>query len=443
MTLEGKQSEGAGGSLAAPLLEDQNPISEGGASFSGAVFNISTTMIGAGIMSIPATIKVLGIVPGLVVILLVALSVDITAEFMLRYTSSGNSQTYAGLLAESFGRLGSVSVQICVILTNLGCLIIYLIIIGDVLCGSESGGKLHLGILQEWFGIHWWNTRAYALLFVALFLILPLVMLPRVDSLRHSSAISILLAVAFVLITSAMAINAVFQGKSHKMRLFPDFANQISMFDLFTTVPVLVTGFGFHVNVHPIRAELSKRSDMRSAIRISLLIGVIIYFAIGFFGYLLFGDSIMADILVNFDQNSDTPIGQLLNDVVRLSYAIHLLLVFPIMNFSLRVNIDELLFPNKLNLASDTPRFVSLTLILLSLTYTVAIAIPNIWYFFQFMGSTTVVFTSFIFPGAIILRDVPGISTRRDKIVAILVILLAIMTSTIAISTNLFSSSKN
>uniref|UniRef100_A0A803RC44 Amino acid transporter transmembrane domain-containing protein n=1 Tax=Cannabis sativa TaxID=3483 RepID=A0A803RC44_CANSA len=133
MTLEGKQSEGAGGSLAAPLLEDQNPISEGGASFSGAVFNISTTMIGAGIMSIPATIKVLGIVPGLVVILLVALSVDITAEFMLRYTSSGNSQTYAGLLAESFGRLGSVSVQICVILTNLGCLIIYLIIIGKFL----------------------------------------------------------------------------------------------------------------------------------------------------------------------------------------------------------------------------------------------------------------------------------------------------------------------
>lgn len=143
---------------------------------------------------------------------------------------------------------------------------------------------------------------------------------------------------------------------------------------------------------------------MSSAIRISVLIGIAIYFAIGFFGYLLFGDSIMADILVNFDQYSDSTIGQVLNDVVRLSYAIHLLLVYPVMNFSLRANIDELLFSKKRSLASDTPRFVSMTLILLTVTYIVAIAIPNIWYFFQFMGSTTVVCLSFIFPGAIILR---------------------------------------
>lgn len=143
---------------------------------------------------------------------------------------------------------------------------------------------------------------------------------------------------------------------------------------------------------------------MRPAVRISIVICIAIYFAIGFFGYLLFGDSIMADMLVNFDQNSDSAIGQLLNDIVRLSYAVHLLLVYPIMNFSLRVNIDELLFPKKPDLASDTKRFISITCVLLAFTYTVAIAIPNIWYFFQFMGSTTIVCLSFIFPGAIILR---------------------------------------
>lgn len=156
--------------------------------------------------------------------------------------------------------------------------------------------------------------------------------------------------------------------------------------------------------VHPIRAELRKPSDMRSATRIALLISVVIYFSIGFFGYLLFGDSIMDDILVNFDQTSDSTSGQIINDVVRLSYAVHLLFVFPIMNFSLRANIDELLFRNRPVLAQDTSRFLPLTLFLLSFTYIVAIAIPNIWYFFQFMGSTTVVFLSFIFPAALILR---------------------------------------
>ncbi|XVF84083.1 hypothetical protein PTKIN_Ptkin16aG0546200 [Pterospermum kingtungense] len=405
-------------------------------------------MVGAGIMSIPATIKVLGIIPGFVVIVMIAFLVEVTVEFLLRYTQSGKATTYAGLVAESFGSLGSISVQICVMITNLGCLIIYLIIIGDVLCGNQTGGTLHLGILQEWFGIQWWNSRAYVILFVVLFVMLPLVLLPHMNSLRHSSAISILLAVLFIAINSAMAIYALWKGKTQKMRLLPDFANQ-SRFGPVSSypgcpsgcpVPAARSGVTAAFPVHPIRAELGRPSDMSFAVRISLAICIAIYFSIGFFGYMLFGDSIMADILVNFDQNSDSAVGQLVNDIVRLSYAMHLALVFPVMNFSLRANIDELFFAKKPVLARDTARFAVLTCVLLAVTYIIAIVVPNIWYFFQFLGSTTVVCLSFIFPGVIVLRDVHGISTRKDKMMAILVIILAIVTSMIAIATNLWSS---
>ncbi|OIW04124.1 hypothetical protein TanjilG_00684 [Lupinus angustifolius] len=427
--------------VVAPLLPREEDHCSQHGSISGAVFNISTTMIGAGIMSIPATMKVLGIIPGLVVIVLVALVTDITVEFMLRYTSSGKSITYAGMVGESFGPFGSLAVKICVIITNLGVLIVYLIILGDVLCGNESNGITHLGILQDWFGIHWWTSRAFALLILALFIILPLVMLKRVDSLRYTSAISILLALVFVVICSSMSFYALWRGKTQSPRILPDFS-QVTVLDLFTTVPIFVTGFGFHVNVHPIRAELGKPGDMNWAVRISLIISVVIYFAIGFFGYLLFGDSIMADMLVNFDHSSNTPAGRFLNDIVRLSYALHLALVFPIMSYSLRANIDELVFSNKNRppLALDTPRFVSLTLSLLALTYLVAVAIPNIWDFYQFLGSTTIVCLSFIFPASIILRDMHGISTTKDKVVAIVMIVLAVGTSAIAIWTNLYSS---
>ncbi|XP_058748239.1 amino acid transporter AVT6C-like isoform X2 [Vicia villosa] len=382
-----------------------DPIPQNG-SISGAVFNISTTMVGAGIMSIPATMKVLGIIPGLIVIVLVAVITDLTVEFMLRCTSSGKAVTYAGMVGESFGWGGSLAVKICVITTNLGVLIVYLIILGDVLCGNEYEGTIHL------------------------------------DSLKYSSALSILLALVFVVICSSMAVTALSSGKTQSVRIFPDFS-QVTALDLFTTVPIFVTGFGFHVNVHPIRAELVKPTDMSSAVRISLLISVAIYFAIGFFGYLLFGDSIMPDVLVNFDQNSDSSFGRWLDNVIRLSYALHLALVFPIMNYSLRANIDELLFTkkNKAPLALDTPRFVSLTLVLLAFTYLVAVAIPNVWYFFQFLGSTTIVCLSFIFPAAIILRDMHGISKTRDKVMAIVVIILAVGTSGIAIWTNLNGSS--
>lgn len=115
-----------------PLLRDEQTTSteQKQASVSGAVFNVSTSIIGAGIMSIPATLKVLGVVPAFVMIVLIALLVDVSVEFLLRFTYAGGSTTYAALMKESFGRIGSIAVQISVFITNLGCLIIYLIIIG-------------------------------------------------------------------------------------------------------------------------------------------------------------------------------------------------------------------------------------------------------------------------------------------------------------------------
>ncbi|KAK9058728.1 hypothetical protein SSX86_023570 [Deinandra increscens subsp. villosa] len=409
-------------------------------SVSGAVFNVSTSIIGAGIMSIPATLKVLGVAPAFVLIVLVALLVDVSVEFLLRFTYAGGSTTYAGLMKESFGRIGSVAVQISVLVTNLGCLIIYLIIIGDVLSGDESGeGSVHLGVLQEWFGVQWWNTRAVAILFIVVFVMLPLVLFRRVELLSMSSAVAVLLAVVFVGICTAMAVSAAVNGQSRSIRMLPQLDDQAAFFNLFTAIPVIVTAFTFHFNVHAIGMELGKPAAMASAVRISLILCALIYFSIGLFGYILFGDSIEADILVNFDKATGSSIGSFLNDVVRLSYALHLMLVFPLLNFSLRANIDELLFPNKSLLVKDTKRFLSLTFVLLAVAYLIAIAIPNIWYFFQFMGSTSAVCIAFIFPGALALRDVHGISSRKDKIIGATMIILAVITSTIAISSNLYT----
>ncbi|KAH6790411.1 Transmembrane amino acid transporter family protein [Perilla frutescens var. frutescens] len=257
------------------------------------------------------------------------------------------------------------------------------------------------------------------------------------DSLRHASAISVLLAAFFVAICSMMAIHALWVGKTKTPRLFPDFAGGVSVFSLFTTIPVIATAFGCHVNIHPIRAELGRPSDMSSAVRIALVLCVAIYFAVGFFGYLLFGDSIMADMLVNFDKTSDSVISTILNITVRLSYAIHLMLVFPVINYSLRVNVDELFFPKRPLLAAENIRFYSITCIVLAFIYVTAIAIPNIWYFFQFMGTTTVMCLMFIFPSSVVLRDVHCMSTRRDKALAVLVIFLSIGTSLVAIFSNL------
>lgn len=411
-----------------------------GASVSSAVFNLSTSIIGAGIMSIPATLKVLGVGPAFFLIAFVAFLSDTSAEFMMRYTSFGKSPSpsYAGLMEESFGKAGSTALQLCVVLTNIGALIMYMIVIGDVISGNASEG-VSSGILVEWFGNHWWNARAVALLAMLVVVLLPLALFKRVDSLRYTSAISVLLAVVFVFISSGMALYALFNGTAKAPRFLPDFSNQ-SFFELFTAVPVIVVAFTFHFNVHPIRAELAKTSDMKCAVRISLLLCSIIYSLVGFFGYLLFGDATLSDILSNFDhQSSSSKVGPILNDIVRLSYALHLILVFPLLNFALRLNIDEMLFSRRKSLTSDNFRFVTITVVIMAFVYLATIAIPNIWVLFQYMGSTTAVCLSLIFPGAIVMRDIHGISKRKDKFLAGSMIVLALVTSIIAIATNINS----
>jgi hypothetical protein len=185
----------------------------GGASVSGAVFNLSTSIIGAGIMSIPAAMRVLGVVPALVLIAAVAVLSDVSVEFMLRYTGwARGPPSYAGVMGDAFGRAGAAALNVFVAFTTAGTLVVYLIIIGklsrrcpalvllslqlctmtliasrilviaagDVMSGSAGAGDEHAGVLGELFGARWWTGREFVILVTAVVVLLPLVLLRRV-----------------------------------------------------------------------------------------------------------------------------------------------------------------------------------------------------------------------------------------------------------------------
>lgn len=122
------------------------------------------------------------------------------------------------------------------------------------------------------------------------------------------------------------------------------------------------------------------------------------------FGFLLFGDSTLDDVLANFSTDLGIPFGSLMNDVVRVSYAAHLMLVFPIIFYPLRLNLDGLLFPSSRPLSSDNLRFASLSIGLVVVVFLGANFIPSIWDAFQFTGATAAVCIGFIFPAAVTLR---------------------------------------
>jgi sodium-coupled neutral amino acid transporter 2 len=121
------------------------------------------------------------------------------------------------------------------------------------------------------------------------------------------------------------------------------------------------------------------------------------------------------------------------NDIVRVSYVVHIMLVFPIVFFALRLNLDGLLFPTARHISCDNRRFTIITVSLLAVIYVAAIFIPSIWDAFQFTGATAAVLIGFIFPAMIILRDPYGVSTNRDKILAVTMIVLAVVSNSVAL----------
>ncbi|XP_028792455.1 amino acid transporter AVT6B-like [Neltuma alba] len=427
-----------------PLLPKTQEVDVGfddfnGASFSGAVFNLSTTIIGAGIMALPATLKELGMVPGILAIIFMAFLTEKSIEFLVRFTRAGNSVSYGGLMGDSFGNCGKVLAQICVIVNNLGVLIVYMIIIGDVLSGTSSSGDHHQGIFEGWFGVHWWTGRTFVVLFTTLVIFAPLASFKRIDSLRFTSALSVALAVVFLVIAVGISMIKILSGGVGMPRLFPVVTDFMSFFKLFTVAPVLVTAYICHYNVHSIDNELEDSSQMQGVVRSSLLLCSSVYLMTSFFGFLLFGEGTLDDVLANFDTDLGIPFGPLLNDAVRFSYAAHLMLVFPVVFFPLRINVDGLLFPSSRPLVLDNFRFASMTTGLIALIFLGANFIPSIWDAFQFTGATASVCVGFIFPAAITLRDQYNIATKTDRILSVLMIVLSVFSNIVAIYSDAYT----
>ncbi|ESR46911.1 Aa trans domain-containing protein [Citrus sinensis] len=359
-----------------------------GASFSGAVFNLSTTIVGAGIMALPATVMELGLIPGLIMIVLVGWLTESSIDMIMRFSRASKSATYSGVVADAFGGAGRALLQVCIVVNNLGMLVVYMIII---------------------------------------------------DSLRYTSALSVGLAIVFVVITAGVAVVKTIDGSISMPRLLPEISNQASFWKLFTTFPVLVTAYICHHNIHPIENELKDPTQIKSIVRTSITLCSTVYITTSFFGLLLFGDRTLDDVLANFDGDLGIPYSSLLDDVVRVSYGIHLMLVFPIVFFSLRLNLDGLLFPYAIPIAFDNRRFFAVTAALMGFIFVGANFVPSIWDAFQFTGATAAVSVGFIFPAAIALRDTHGIATKNDRLASWLMISLAVSSSTVAVSSDIYS----
>ncbi|EAZ01859.1 amino acid transporter AVT6E [Oryza sativa Japonica Group] len=420
-----------------PLIGDGPAGPPEGSGVPAAVFNLATSIIGAGIMALPATMKVLGVAVGLVSILVMGILSEVTIELLVRFAVYCRALSYGEVVHKALGRPASIVAQMCVIINNAGVLIVYLIIIGDVMSGSLK----HIGVMDQLIGHGEWDNRRLLILVVLVIFLSPLCALEKIDSLSLSSAASVALAVVFVVVSCIIALVKVVEGKISMPRMGPDFSSRAAMLDLLVVIPIMTNAYICHFNVQPIYNELKEKTphNMYKIGRITTVLCVVVYALTAVSGYLLFGEDTESDVLTNFDKDLGIRFSSILNFIVRIGYVIHLVLVFPVVHFSLRQTVDSLIFGE---LAPHSrKKMLTLTVVLLALIYLGSTMIPNIWVAFKFTGATTGLALGFIFPALIALRlDKEGKSLGKgERLLSIVMLGLAMVVSIIGVIGNVYS----
>lgn len=434
----GEVEDGGGGEHDELLLIGDGPAGPPeGSSVPAAVFNLATSIIGAGIMALPATMKVLGVAVGLVSILVMGVLSEITIELLVRFSAYCRALSYGEVVHRALGRPASIVAQMCVIINNAGVLVVYLIIIGDVMSGSLK----HIGVMDQLVGHGEWDNRKLLILVVLVIFLAPLCALEKIDSLSLSSAASVALAVVFVVVSCIIALIKIAEGKISMPRMGPDFSSREAMLDLLVVIPIMTNAYICHFNVQPIYNELKEKTPqkMYKVGRISTVLCVVVYALTALSGYLLFGDDTESDVLTNFDKDLGIRLSSVLNYIVRIGYVIHLVLVFPVVHFSLRQTVDSLIFGE---LASPSrKKTLTLTVVLLALIYLGSTMIPNIWMAFKFTGATTGLALGFMFPALVALRlDKEGSRLGHgERLLSLGLLGLSIVVSIIGVVGNIYT----
>ncbi|CAI5480628.1 unnamed protein product [Closterium sp. Yama58-4] len=255
--------------------------------------------------------------------------------------------SYNHTVATALGSTGRLVLQLSIVVNNLGLMMVFLDIIGDVLVGSATGpgvlplDQLHLSP----------DVARKSILAIVILLILPLCLQDRLGSMKVASKISVALAIAFVLLVLLLSGGKIAAGAATMPPLFATSGNALAVFSV---INVVTNAFICHFNVTPIYRELRDRSlpRMRTVVRCSVIITTLVYLAVGIFGLVLFGSDVHTDVLYDFDTSLDVVPGMspiiaahavALGQGVKIGYAISRVLSLPLVLFQLRLVVASLL----------------------------------------------------------------------------------------------------
>lgn len=297
-----------------------------------AIFNLASTIIGGGILSLPYAFEKCGLVLAFVFMIVSAMASNFSLYVIVSCSRRGGATTYEEIVRKALGpKAGLITVTLLVLLTFL-TMVAYVILMKD-LVGSLGEQFLFARAIS--------TAEKNVLAIVCVAFISPVLFARSMDALRYTSIFSLfavfLLAVA-ITIRAVKALEAdpgasgATAEEPASIKLFPS-----NWRDPVFAFPIISISFLCHFNVLPVYRELHKptRHRLKKIVSATMFSTWAFYMVVATMGYLYayrLPGGVKDDILNNFR------IDDALINVGRLGLLVTIMMNLPLIMQPCRMN---------------------------------------------------------------------------------------------------------
>eukprot|EP01064_Diplonema_japonicum_P004580 TRINITY_DN1300_c0_g2_i1.p1 TRINITY_DN1300_c0_g2~~TRINITY_DN1300_c0_g2_i1.p1 ORF type:complete len:624 (+),score=88.57 TRINITY_DN1300_c0_g2_i1:48-1919(+) len=295
-----------------------------------AVLNLVNAIIGSGVLGLPYIMAKSGMGLFLGMLFVSAIMIDYTLQLLIASAvitgQPGTRYSYELLGEQAFGIRGRLFVSIMIMIQNTGNMVSYFKVFSDVISNIMGLVTSNSLLKNEKF-----MTSMAAFLFV-----FPISCSSKIGILAYVGVLQIIIIIVFV---SYVGIESIKTGSDQRDGTIEYFAPTT---ETFLAMPTFCFSFICHTALLPIFDELQEADDLGRtkrprkrislAVHFAIMIAVCLYAVASVCGYLIFGSNTDNDLLVNFKVSYFEPV----SDVMRISFALAVLLSVPLQCFPFR-----------------------------------------------------------------------------------------------------------
>jgi amino acid permease len=378
------------------------------ASFAGSVFNLSAATLGAGALSLPYAVSLIGSRLALVLLVVAVLGAFLSIELLVGALDSAQCATYETITTKRLGARMAACVEAAILAFCIGTCVAYMIALGDII----EVLLVRPAVMPLWAP----HTREQLMVCAWALLLMP-ISLPRslaaLQSATFGGTLALCVLVGTVCWHTARALE---EGRPEPSAPSPAAAPLQPLERVCGSVSIIMFAFTCQVNVPEVYHELRARSParMRRVAASALTIALVLYVLIGLGAYAEFGAATRADVLKNYDvwsaDGRDRP--------MLPSYALMgltIVVAYPFNVFPARQTLEGALaaalgttagaHAEARRAPSGTATHVGLTVLITGGALLVALFVPGINVVFQLLGGTASALVCFCVPGMLALRS--------------------------------------